>query len=126
MDRRCSDGPCKVVENRGALVGFGTQLRSLSRYGLETGLDAGDRAARMTRLALQEVKTRVLLQDRVGRATRVACHVLLWNNKTQVVNIRKVGGVYMTGRFIKHKCLMMSTKKHFQCHFKASFNILND
>lgn len=70
-----------------ALVGFGTQLRSLARYGLETGLDAGDRAAGMTRLALQEVQSCVLLQNRVGRPTRVACHVLLWNNKTRVCKL---------------------------------------
>lgn len=60
------------------LVGFGAQLCPLARHGLEAGLDAGDGAARVTRLTLQEVQARVLLQDSVWRTTRVAGHVFLY------------------------------------------------
>lgn len=66
-----------MVEGQ-ALVGFGTHLRSLARHSLESGLDAGDGAAGVTRLTLQEIQTRVLLQDCFRRSTRVACHILLY------------------------------------------------
>lgn len=69
------------MEEGQALVGFGTQLRSLARHGLESSLDAGDRAAGVTRLTLQEIQTRVLLQGCLRRPTRVAGHILLCNTK---------------------------------------------
>ena len=59
------------------VVGFGTQLRSFASDGLEACFDAGNGAAGMTCLALQEVQTSVLLQDGLGRTTRVARHILL-------------------------------------------------
>lgn len=75
-----------MVEGQ-ALVGFGTQLRSLARHSLESGLDAGNGAAGVTRLALKEIKTRVLLQDCVRRPTRVTCHILLCKSKTVRINL---------------------------------------
>lgn len=70
------DGLSLVVSQRGGalvwardqnmrvvLVGFGSKLGSFSSDGLETGLDASYRATRVTGFALQEVETRVLLQN---------------------------------------------------------------
>lgn len=37
------------------LVGFGAELCPLARHSLEAGLDAGDRAAGVARLTLQEI-----------------------------------------------------------------------
>lgn len=59
------------------LVGLGAELGSLSGDGLESSLDTGYGAAGVARLTLQEVQTRVLLEDSVGRAAGVACYVLL-------------------------------------------------
>lgn len=66
----------------GGLVGFGSELCSFAGDGLEAGLDAGHGAAGMARLALEEVQTRVLLQDGVRGATRVTRHILLCNTQT--------------------------------------------
>ena len=51
--------------------------RPLPGDGLEPGLDGLHGAARVARHALQEEQPGLLLQDRVGRAARVARHVLL-------------------------------------------------
>lgn len=66
------------------LVGFGAELRSLARDGLEACLNAGHRAARVTRLTLQEVQASVLLQDGLWRAARVTGHVFLCRIQTRV------------------------------------------
>lgn len=77
---------CVMMEGQ-ALVGFGTQLRSLARHGLESGLDAGDGASGVTRLTLQEIQTCVLLQDCVRRSTCVARHVLLCKTKMHCLGL---------------------------------------
>ena len=61
----------------GGLRGASADCRPLARHRLEAGLDAGDGAAGAALLTLQEVETRVLLQDGIRGATRVTRHVLL-------------------------------------------------
>lgn len=60
------------------LIGFGAELSPLACDCLETCLDAGDGAAGMAGLALQEVESCVLLEDGVGGATCMARHILLY------------------------------------------------
>lgn len=78
------------------LVGFGTELRSLARDGLETCFNAGHRASRMTRLALKEVQPSVLLQDGLWRATRVTGHVFLC--KIKMKNKRVLDSTYINSK----------------------------
>lgn len=65
------------------LVSFGTELCSLACDSLEAGFDAGHGAAGVAGLALQEVEPRVLLQDGVGGAARVAGDVLFCREQRQ-------------------------------------------
>lgn len=73
-----------------SLVGFSAELCSLARNGLETSFNAGHRAARVTRLTLQEVQPSVLLQDGLWRAACVTGHVFLCKNsrREQYVVVR--------------------------------------
>lgn len=73
QEKRGGGKPIRV----GPSVCFGAELRPLARHGLETGLDASDGAARVARLALQEIEAGVFLQDGLGGATCVARHILL-------------------------------------------------
>lgn len=70
----------------GLLVGFGAELRPLSRHSLETGLDAGDGAAGVARLALQEIEASVLLQDGLWGAAGVTRHVFLCRGEETVIS----------------------------------------
>ena len=45
------------------LVSFGTELCLLASDSLEAGFDTGNRTSRVTSFALQEIESRVLLQD---------------------------------------------------------------
>lgn len=63
--------------SRWSLIGLGAELRSLSRHGLETSLDAGDGAAGVARFTLQEIQAGVLLQDGLRGAASVTRHVFL-------------------------------------------------
>lgn len=62
------------------LVGFGAELCSLARDCLEACFNASHRAARVTRLTLQEVQPSVFLQDGLWRAACVTGHVFLCKN----------------------------------------------
>lgn len=59
------------------LVGLGTHRGTFTGDGLEARFNTSDRTARTARFTLQEEQSRVLLQDRIGRAAGVAGDVFL-------------------------------------------------
>ena len=69
---------CNIRRTAGRLLGASADGRPLARDGLEARLDASDGATRAARLTLEEVETRVFLENGVWRATRVTRHVLLY------------------------------------------------
>lgn len=71
------------------LIGFGAELSPLACDCLETCLDAGDGAAGMAGLALQEVESCVLLEDGVRGAACMARHILLCEERER--NWRETG-----------------------------------
>lgn len=81
------------------LVGFGAELRPLARHSLETSLDAGDRAARVARLTLQEIEASVFLQDGLRRAAGMTCHVFLCRGEKTVISSAKHTGVHCISHF---------------------------
>lgn len=84
--RRVREGEARVGL---ALVGFGTELCPLARDSLETSLDAGNGAAGVACLALQEVESCVLLEDGVRGAACMARHILLCEERER--NWRETG-----------------------------------
>lgn len=71
------------------LVGLGAELGSLARHSLEAGLDAGNRAAGVACLTLQEVEASVFLQDGVRGAAGVTRHVFLCRCEKTVISTAK-------------------------------------
>lgn len=69
-----------------SLVGFGAKLCSLACHSLETGLDAGDRAAGVARFTLQEIEASVLLQDGLWGAAGVTSHVFFCRGNNTVIS----------------------------------------
>lgn len=72
-----------VARLQRSLGGFGPELCPLARHSLETGLDAGDGAAGVARLTLQEIEASVFLQDGFWRAAGVTRHILLCKERGQ-------------------------------------------
>lgn len=81
------------------LVGLGAELGPLARHSLEAGLDAGDRAAGVACLTLQEIEASVFLQDGLRGAAGVTRHVFLCRGEKTVISIAEHIGDHCTFLF---------------------------